>query len=198
MGKASVKMYDKFHLVLRLETTVNDVSFFKHYRRVDQRRGGSVMKNAKMKKHIYSLAPLRELMAASNRRYLEHLAAIDDPTCNLKELDKVSRPVKDSRRAWRGFNFFHGGDAELFRVLLRGEFTIGGFRNADLRAHLPGNNTHRVSRLLQRLRKHGLIKKIGLAYKYYLTKLGRRVAAMALKLKEMYIIPSLRGVLQTT
>ena len=32
MGKVSIKMYDKFSLVLRIETTVNDVSFLKHYR----------------------------------------------------------------------------------------------------------------------------------------------------------------------
>ena len=28
LGGAQVKMYDKFHLVLRIETTANDVSFF--------------------------------------------------------------------------------------------------------------------------------------------------------------------------
>jgi len=32
MGAASVKVYDKFSRVLRIETTVNDVSFFKHHR----------------------------------------------------------------------------------------------------------------------------------------------------------------------
>jgi hypothetical protein len=30
MGPVSIKMYDKLGLVLRIETTVNDVSFFKH------------------------------------------------------------------------------------------------------------------------------------------------------------------------
>jgi hypothetical protein len=34
-------MYDKFHLVLRIETTANDVSFFKHHRRVEHRQGPS-------------------------------------------------------------------------------------------------------------------------------------------------------------
>ncbi len=29
MGPASIKMYDKFGLIFRIETTVNDVSFFK-------------------------------------------------------------------------------------------------------------------------------------------------------------------------
>ncbi len=35
MGQVSIKMYDKFALVLRIETTVNNVSFFKHYREVE-------------------------------------------------------------------------------------------------------------------------------------------------------------------
>src|SRR6478736_3872364 len=30
-GKSSIKIYDKFALVLRIETTTNDVSAFKHY-----------------------------------------------------------------------------------------------------------------------------------------------------------------------
>src|SRR6266566_4399552 len=33
-GSATIKMYDKFALVLRLETTCNDVSAFKHHRKV--------------------------------------------------------------------------------------------------------------------------------------------------------------------
>jgi hypothetical protein len=32
MGAAGVKVYDKFSRVLRVETTVNDLSFFKHHR----------------------------------------------------------------------------------------------------------------------------------------------------------------------
>jgi hypothetical protein len=36
MGPASIKMYDKFGLVLRIETTINDVSFFKHHRMVER------------------------------------------------------------------------------------------------------------------------------------------------------------------
>ena len=36
-GKSSIKMYDKSGIVLRIETTTNDVSFFKHHRRVEHR-----------------------------------------------------------------------------------------------------------------------------------------------------------------
>ena len=37
MGPVSLKLYDKFGLILRIETTVNDLTFFKHYREVEQR-----------------------------------------------------------------------------------------------------------------------------------------------------------------
>jgi hypothetical protein len=48
-----------------------------------------------------------------------------------------------------------------------------------------------ISRLLKRLRVHGLMKKVGNHYKYYLTALGRQVATTALKLRELVVIPSL-------
>lgn len=90
-----------------------------------------------------------------------------------------------------------GDDLDLFRIIFRGEFNISGFKNKNIRAHMPGRTPNQISRLLKRLRKHGLIKKIGNVYKYYLTKLGMRLCVTALKLREMYIIPSLRGILET-
>ena len=55
----------------------------------------------------------------------------------------------------------------------------------------PNATGPQISRMLRRLRLHGLIKKVGKTYKYYLTKLGRRVILMALKLRELHVIPSL-------
>jgi len=195
MGKVAIKMYDKFGIVLRVETVANDVSFFKHRRRVEHRDGTWEMKTAPLKKSIYSLPMLVELMKASNRRYIEFISAIDDPTGGIKDLNKISKAVKEDDRSYRGFNLFDGGDLELFSAIIRGEFNISGFSNKSLRKVIKGKKGHQVSRLLKRLRKHGLIKKIGNTYKYYLTALGHRVTATALKLREMYIIPSLRGVL---
>lgn len=193
MGKVSVKMYDKFGIVLRVETVANDISFFKHHRRVEHRDGTWEMKNAPLKKSIYSLPMLVDLMKASNRRYIEFISTIDDPSGGIKDLNKISRSVKEDDRSYRGFNLFDGDDLELFGAIIRGEFNISGFSNRCLRKIIKGKKGHQVSRLLKRLRKHGLIKKIANTYKYYLTALGRRVTATALKLREMYIIPSLRG-----
>ena len=195
MGKVAVKMYDKFGLVLRVETVANDVSFFKHHRRVERRDGTWEMKDAPLKKSIYSMPLLVELMKASNRRYLDFISVIDDPSSGIKDLNKISGSVKDGQRSYRGFNLFDGDDLELFSVIIRGEFNVSGFSNKGLRKVIKGKKGHQVSRLLKRLWKHGLIKKITNTYKYYLTSLGRRVTATALKLREMYIIPSLRGVI---
>ena len=52
MGPVSIKLYDKFNLILRIETTVNNVTFFKQYRQVQHRDGTTSMKWAPMKKTI--------------------------------------------------------------------------------------------------------------------------------------------------
>ncbi|MHC4260340.1 MAG: MarR family transcriptional regulator, partial [Planctomycetota bacterium] len=67
MGPVSIKLYDKFNVVLRIETTVNDVSFFQQYRQVLHRDGTTSKKFAKLKKTIYSLPPLAETLQAVNR-----------------------------------------------------------------------------------------------------------------------------------
>ena len=82
-------------------------------------------------------------------------------------------------------------DSSLFRLLLSGEFVISGFANGDLRARLNHKNSEQMTRLLKRLRIHGLIKRAGKRYRYYLTDFGCRVATLALKLREMVVIPSL-------
>jgi hypothetical protein len=197
MGKTAIKMYDKLGLVLRIETTTNDVSFFQHYRKVVHRDGTESHQFAPFKKSIYSLPELAPVLGDANRRYLEFLSAIDDPTNGIKDLEKVSRPAQADDRTYRGFNLFHGDDLDVFRAIVRGEFTISGFRNADLQQHLHNKTPRQVSRIIRRLRKHGMIKKVRHGYKYYLTVLGKRITATALKLREMFIIPSLRGILVT-
>ena len=56
MGSASVKIYDKYGQVLRIETTTNDVSFFKHHRKVEHKNGTETRELAPLKKSIYSFS----------------------------------------------------------------------------------------------------------------------------------------------
>lgn len=191
MGRSSIKIYDKFGSILRIETTTNDVSFFKHHRKVTQKDGQIRFRLAPLRRTIYSLNPdLRQLLAGANQRYLAFISALDLPTAGVTALNKIAAPVRDRGRPYKGFNLFFGADQRLFETLARGEFAIAGFRNKDLRAHLPDATTPQISRCLKRLRLHGVIKQVARTFKYYLTDLGRRIVIGALALKEMTIIPA--------
>jgi DNA-binding HxlR family transcriptional regulator len=192
MGMVSIKMYDKFGQILRIETTVKDVTFFRHYREVEQRDGSRVYRYAAMKKTLYSLGALREATTASNRRYLAFVMQLEDPRASLEKLDRVTRKVSENQRSYRGFNFYDEQDREVLESIGQGEFCISGMQNKTLRKLLPGRSTQQVSRTIKRLRTHGLVKKTAHSYKYYLTPLGREVVAAGLRLKQFVILPEFR------
>jgi len=193
MGAVSIKMYDKFGVMLRIETTVNNVSQFKIFR-VEQRTGVSIKKNAPMKKNIYSLFPLASLLAACNRRYLEFISTLDDPAQGIKNLNHISKTVQENNRSYSGFNFYDHEDQKLLEVLARGEFNINGLYNKSLRTFFPHKRSSPISRILKRLKTHGLIKKVAKTYKYYLTRFGKAVIATGLAIKEMFVVPRLAEV----
>lgn len=88
MGQVSIKMYDKFNKILRIETTVNDVSFLKHYRTVEHRDGTTSQQQAVIKKNIFSLTTLTAIMLAANTRYIAFISAIEDNTAGKKNYKK--------------------------------------------------------------------------------------------------------------
>lgn len=191
LDKAALKMYDKFGQLLRIETTVRDVTYFHHYRKVEKRDGRQERRLAPARKTIYSLRPLQELLAAANGRYLEFVSAIEDRRGGSRRLRKLVRSVRLATRNYRGFHFLEEQDERVLTAIARGEFQLRGITNAGLRAHLPGQNSGQVSRLLKRLRVHGLIRKIAHCYRYHLTAFGKQVIALAFKLREMVILPHL-------
>src|SRR3990172_5604893 len=197
MGPVAIKLYDKQSLVLRIETTVNDVSFFRHHRTVEHRDRTRETKLDPMQKTIYSMAPLRELLLAANRRYLAFLSDLADPSAGVQQVERLGEPVRQEERSYRGFNLFKSQDLDLFIALAPGEGHLSGFRNASLRRVLTDRSGPQVSRLLKRLHLHRLTKKVGHTYKYYLTDTGRRVILTALKLRHLVVIPSLAAPLPT-
>ena len=191
MGPVSLKLYDKAGLIARVECTANDVSFFKHHRHVEQRNGERVFKLAPLRKSIYSLGDLRRLMHAANNRYLAFMACLDNPDAAQKALAKMAARAKVNGRSFRGFDLFLDSDYRLFLTLARGEWSISGFRARDLRQYIDGLTAGRASYLIKRLRTHGLIKKVAHSYKYFFTKLGRRVVVTALVIREYFVQPTL-------
>ncbi len=191
MGPVSLKMYDKHGVILRIEVTANDVSFFAQYRQVQHRDGTAETKWTKMRKSIYSLPPLRETLLAANQRYLDFLSELETPEVGVRRLNQVTQHATEKQHHYKGFNLLAEEDASLLRLLLRGEFAISGITSRVLRTLCPDKTAGQITRLLKRLRVHGLIRKVGRHYKYYLTNLGRQITTMALKLREMYVIPTL-------
>jgi hypothetical protein len=190
MGSVSIKMYDKFNLILRIETTVNNVAFFKQYRQVQHRDGSTTMRWAPMKKTIHSLPALREVLSAANQRYLKFISSIATTEVGLKQLHRLAETKTEDQHRYKGFNLFSEEDTCLFRSLSQGEFFISGFTNKQLHTYLSDKSASQVTRLLKRLRMHGLIKKVAKRYKYYLTDFGLQSASMSLKLREMVVIPT--------
>jgi hypothetical protein len=144
---------------------------------------------------IYSFGALCECMVACNRRYLEFISEFVDPCVGVGDVLRLSPPVRVGWSECWGFNLFCKSDFGVIVGLVCGEGVAFGVTNKLLRGVLKGKNSAQVSCILRRLRLHGLIKKVGGRFKYYLTGLGRRVLLTGLKLKELVVIPSLAGVL---
>src|ERR1700749_2709512 len=159
-GDASIKMYDKFGQILRIETTTNDVSFFKHHRRVEHRNSPPTRGLAPVKKTIYSLIDLREILFGCNRRYLEHLSALDDFSAGVRALDPLTKPRKVEDKTVKGINFFDPTDRPLLHALQNPRVNIAGIRRADLLPELEMFSPNRLSRHLRRLLDVGVIKRV--------------------------------------
>ena len=190
-GDASIKMYDKFGQILRIETTTNDVSFFKHHRKVEHRQGPPTRERAPVKKSIYSLIDLREILFSCNRRYLAHLSALDDFSVGVRALDRLTKPrwVKD--KTVKGINFFDPVDNALLHALQDPRVNIAGIRRADLMPLLDHISPPRLSRQLRRMRDIGVIKRVAGTYRYDLTRLGRSATAALCHLIQSVLIPAL-------
>ena len=191
MGEISVKIYDKFGSVLRIEVTSNDVTQLRAYREVQRRDGTTVTEMAGMKKSIYSLFKLAGIFKNATRRYLEFISSFDDPTEGLRKLEKAVEPVEANGRSYKGFNFFSKEDSRILEAVADGRFTLKGITNKELRKLLPEKKPGQISRILKRLRLHGLIKKVGKTYKYYMTVLGRQIISAGLGYKNMSLVSQL-------
>lgn len=184
----SVKLYDKQGSVLRVETTLNRPHQFRVYRASERDPEGKKRWQV-LRKSVGDLHRRAEICQAINGRYLEALASVRAGQ-SVGELTRaVCRAVQQDGRRYRGLNPWSQPDAALLQLINRGEWTLAGFRNRDVRAALYPRqadatqlrrHSGHVSRALARLRAHGIIKKISGTYRYQLTTNGRRIVTALL------------------
>ncbi len=194
VGGNSVKMYDKQGSILRVETTINDPSGIKVFRRKQGDPDGE-RTMLPMRKSIVDLKRRTDVSQASNERYLDALASTDTDLSIGDLVQSVTKPARHRKRRVRGLRPWDPYDLRLFRAISRGEFAINGLRNRDLQDHLfdtPAaddderrRRTAKVSRLIRMLRAHRLLRIVSRDRRYRVTEKGRDFLAAILGVQDV-------------
>jgi hypothetical protein len=189
MTRNWLKMYDKFGILLRVETVINRPKEFFVHRTRFHRDGAASQGYFPMNKDTASLIHYQAQALACNRRYLDALAVVDDPAPAYQELRKLTEPKVLDGRSYAGFNPARRDDVRLFAAVLDGDHIARGFRNKDLRAALFGvapNSAPRqsaaVGRLLKRLHARQFVAKIPRTRRWRVTEAGRHLLSSAVQL----------------
>jgi hypothetical protein len=190
-GEISVKGYDKFGKILRIEVTTLNVSQINLFRDVFKRNGEIEHKVAPAKKNIYSLFHLSDAFKTIIGRYIDFISSFDDPTSGVKMLADVSVKKNIDGKNVKGLNFFDGEDEKIIMAVADGKYNIKNFRAKDLRIKFPEFAAWKISAILKRLKSLKLIRKIKKSYRYMVTELGKKVFGTGLFLKNQIIIPAL-------
>jgi hypothetical protein len=198
-----LKMYDKFGLILRIETVINQPREFR-VRRQCTRYGHQQMAWLPMNKGVSNFYHYHHVAHAANQRYLDALAVVDLPTTTVQQLDRLCQPVQYHGHRRRGLNPLRAEEQKLFFAAMRGDHLLNGFRNRDLAEQLyprPSKDmrekrrrTARVSRLIQLLRAHGLTAKIPHSYRYRVTDKGQTIMSTSVYLRRKAFPEELKDV----
>jgi hypothetical protein len=185
LGKNSVKMYDKFGVVLRVETTIHEAEGLKVYRPKESDPEKPLAWQS-LRRGVADLYRRCELSRQSNEAYLEALSVVECPATLESLATPASASLEKGDRRYRGLNLLSVEDRLLLKAIQRGEYTIAGFRNRDVREKLFGPASNRaeakkhsgqMTRRLQLLRAHGLIQKVPKSHRYRMTDQGRKLAS---------------------
>jgi hypothetical protein len=136
-------------------------------------------------KTIADLHRRAQVSQAITNRYLDAMAEATSTTPLSDLTVDLCRHVLYKGRRVRAVNPWGEADGALLQAVCRGEFTVRGFRNGDLRSLLfpkpasckkeERSRSAKVSRQLRLLRAHGLILKVQGSNRYLLSKKGTAV-----------------------
>ncbi len=181
-------MYDKCS-VLRIETTINDPREFKIYATVHHRDGTESREWKPMGKSISNLYRYAEVAKACNQRFIDSMTDIVPAKSTLDEIGTVCSGKKVDGKTVTGFNVWSPEVVLIMETICDGKYLINGFRNKDIRKtvfpgiKVPRKLSSKTSRLLKKLRQHGLIKKNPRFRRYHVTSKGRRIMGALIELR---------------
>lgn len=187
----SLKFYDKGS-ILRSEATINEPKDFRVYRRAEDQSEGDA-KWRILRRGLADFHRRAEVSRAATDRHLTALAAVHVQSTLAQEAVGVCQAIRRGKEHYRALNPLGDCDAELLAIVNRGEFTINGFRNRDVRARLysPTKDQRQerkqmaaVGRKLRLLRAHSLIAKVPKTHRYVVTEKGRRIITALLAARQ--------------
>jgi hypothetical protein len=188
-----LKMYDKLGLMLRVETVINQPGEFKVFRECRHRDGTTSWGMYPMCKGVGNFHHYQSQALSCNLRYLEALAAVEDPASGYDDLRTLTERQRHQGRSYAGFNPAREEEARLFAAVLAGDHIAQGFRNKDIRMVVHGDNPkdrHRLSaavgRLLKRLHVRHLVVKVPRTRRWRVTQEGRRILSDTLTVYRRY------------
>jgi len=144
----------------------------------------------RLRRSIVDLPRRAEVSRVANRRYLQALAATQGNIALGQAAAGLTVAVRWQGRRYRGIHPLEPNDSALLEAIARGQWSLGGFRNRDIRSHLfkatPKNPSHlrcqsaAIGRRLRLLRAHRIIRKIPRTHRYILTPHGRNLVTALL------------------
>src|SRR5260221_3638238 len=191
VNKNSIKLYNCLN-VLRPETTIHDPEDLKVFR-TPETRPDAPKAWFPLRRGVADLYRRAQISRTANERYLSALAAASVTTPLAKEAAALCQPVRREGRRFRALNPFTEDEAQLLAAVNRGEWTLKGFRNRDLRCLLFGqakdkkqerSQAAKVTRRLALLHAHGLIAKVSRTHRWQLTEKGRRIITALLAARQ--------------
>ena len=176
-------MYDKGNN-LRIEVTINNPREFKVLKDIVVIKEHEKLETEKvwkpMAKSITNIYRYGEISKSIINRFIEALPQIDIDTLHINESNKISIKIEKNDRVYSGINILSDETLNIFKVIGNGKYIINGFTNKSIRSELfkdfdSNYIKNKTTRLLAKLKAHGLIKKVAKKNKYYLTVNGRKI-----------------------
>ena len=181
MKRNSIKFYDHLN-VLRFETTINNPAEFKILSSSENAEGQTVCRWCPMRKGVSNFWRYSQVGHGANARLINALSNAPLQGEATDTLDLLCRSQSKAGHHVAAFNPVSADTIALFKALLSGEFSINGFRNADLQQKIyPASprdstdsrrRTHHICRLIAKLRGHRLIAKVQNSRLYRITQHG--------------------------
>ena len=187
INQNQIKMYDKGNN-LRIEVTINNPKEFKILKSKTDEQTGEVIETKwlPMGKSIANLYRYVEISKNITKRYIDALPEIDiQNKVPISDIEDISTSITVNNRKYAGINILNENTLTLFSIIASGKYLINGFTNKMIREHffdceITPKEINKMTRLLSKLKAHGIIKKVAKKNKYYLTTTGRKIISSIL------------------